>query len=372
LASVPGIDLHRTADNGWSGLHAAAAVGAVDIARFMIAAGMDVDIDAAAGTPLKAAITHGHTVMVETLLECGALARRTDAHGRNALHAAVEEGRHHLLGPLLNSGGINVNAGDHDQITPMHIAAGNGDVVAIDQLTAAGADLERETVYGDTALMHAVVQGEIDACDRLLAHGANVEHVTCSGARAVHEAASSDLLEMFELLLGRGGDVAARDRRGNTVAHHAAIAGTTATLASIVASGVAVDDRNRAGETPLHLAAGLDNDAVELLIRAGVDINAVDEHGLTPLDRALIFECETSTIWLIAFGGQSCTPPPRTRRIAGTHPLTPAADATERLRQGERLFEECVLVGSRSHHDRLRLRELRHRYLAATSGGLAA
>lgn len=66
---------------------------------------------------------------------------------------------------------------------------------------------------------------------------------------------------------------------------------------------VAIDSRGPEGDTPLHVMAWRnDLDAVEMLIRAGADVNAVGDMGETPLHVA-VSQGNTSVIAAMVAAG---------------------------------------------------------------------
>jgi len=73
-----------------------------------------------------------------------------------------------------------------------------------------------------------------------------------------------------------------------------------------LAAGVDVNARNRVGGTPLHFAA-LEGrkEIVELLITKGGDVNVKTEDGLTPLDRAIKYQRTETAELLRKHGGKT-------------------------------------------------------------------
>ena len=110
----------------------------------------------------------------------------------------------------------------------------------------------------DISINTAVFAGDVEAVKQSLAAGADVnEKATLGRGTPLHSAAIVGSGEIVELLIAAGADLNAN-------------------------YNVA------AGGTPLHMAAfGGSKESAELLIAAGADVNFKDILGQTPLDRAI-------------------------------------------------------------------------------------
>jgi ankyrin repeat protein len=76
-----------------------------------------------------------------------------------AFREAVESGHLHEVQELL-AAGVDVNAADHGTgLTPLHAAAGAGQLVMLDLLLARGADVNAADAQGQTALFLAAKAG---------------------------------------------------------------------------------------------------------------------------------------------------------------------------------------------------------------------
>jgi ankyrin repeat protein len=91
--------------------------------------------------------------------------------------------------------------------------------------------------------------------------------------------------KMVKLLISRGADVNFRRKDGTSLL---ASAPTKGVLKQLLDAGASVDAADNRKQTPLHIAC---NDAkaqaVEILLKAGADVNAETEHGSTPLLEAV-------------------------------------------------------------------------------------
>ncbi|MDB4703047.1 ankyrin repeat domain-containing protein [bacterium] len=88
--------------------------------------------------------------------------------------------------------------------------------------------------------------------------------------------------------------------------HQAAMSGNTEAVKQHLTEGVDVNAKDSVGRTPLHEAATYgDEEIVELLIANGADVNAKDDYGNTPLDRAIAIEHSETADLLRKHGGKT-------------------------------------------------------------------
>ena len=209
----------------------------------------------------------------------------------------------------------------------IHDAAWGGDIEAVKQHLAAGAEVNAKDEHGGTPLHRAVFfnSGQKEIVELLLANGAEVnakdddgetpldvatrsKHPNASAETAdllrkhggkhgvINGAAAGGDIEAVKGFLTAGTDVNAKDAGGETPLYHAA---TKEIAELLIAAGADVNVNGIIGWTPLHKAA--DNgqkEIAELLIAAGADVNAKMSKGWTPLDIA-IEENQTATADLL-------------------------------------------------------------------------
>jgi len=229
--------------------------------------------DADGTTPLHLAAATGDSALVAQLLARGAEASRPNKEGETPLFYARSPavlrrllaaggrpdtpGSNPLLGRNLNlatvraavQAGANPLMPDKNGMTPWHLAAWEGSPEMLQLFLDLGAPLEAPDGRGGTPLSWAV--GDTVKVKLLLARGARPTHTAL--AAAVH----SGLYEVVNLLLKRGAPV--RDGQ--------------ALFAAI-------------GALPYELGM------MELLLAAGADANARDEHGCSVLQAWLPGACD--------------------------------------------------------------------------------
>ncbi|MFC1716254.1 ankyrin repeat domain-containing protein [Candidatus Poribacteria bacterium] len=150
-------------------------------------------------------------------------------------------------------------------------------------------------VIGSAEVWGAAANGDIKAIKQLLAKGADVNARDIKdGMTPLSWAALLSQTETAELLIQKGADVNARNRDGATSLHVAAFFGQAEAARLLIQKGADVNARSGDGATPLHVAAFLGRTATaELLIQKGADVNARNNDGATSLD-ALAIDKETT------------------------------------------------------------------------------
>ncbi len=146
----------------------------------------------------------------------------------------------------LVAAGANLEAKDTDDDRPIHYAArrGHADVVAFLLAKGAASDATVESLLktGVTPLHQAAATGDLKQARSLLADGVNVNAKDRVDARPLYYAAEKGQKEMVELLVANGAVVTARNtRRRETAAEVAKRAGYNE-IADLLAA--------QAGKTP--------------------------------------------------------------------------------------------------------------------------
>lgn len=87
-----------------------------------------------------------------------------------------------------------------DGLSRLIIASGDGDLVLVNELLAAGDDVNARSAIGTTPLMYAAKNGHKAVVERLLAAGANANVVSDKGSTAMHLAEKSRHAAVAQLL----------------------------------------------------------------------------------------------------------------------------------------------------------------------------
>ena len=303
-----------------------ARTGSVDAAKVLLAHGAKVDARESwhGETALMWAAAQKHPAMVSALIAAGA--------DVNAISTVVKWDRQTTAEPRekwLPLGGFS----------PLMFAAREGCVECAKILADAGANLNLADPDGITPMVNAIINGHYDVAGFLLDKGAdpNLADKTgprgalCGGRHAHHAcfepacprmnpATKSSSLDLIKSLLAHGAAVNTQlktqqpyrtkvDRgndtmltTGTTPILRAAKAGDTVVIALLLEKGADPKLTTRNGINPVMAAAGLGTkeedtvgrkktekeaiDSIELCLKAGVDVNAVDSRGQTALHGA--------------------------------------------------------------------------------------
>ena len=285
----------------------------LDLATRLIRAGADINAPDRNGmldsmgknfnqaTPLIIAATLGDVSMMNLLLIEGADVHATDKTGKNALHYAAINGKHDSVNILLKAE-IDPNALDDKGLSALHHAAQHNRVEVVKSMfhrnfsnITLNSDGEFEINFhspsknkqwpplfdiipdikdkdGNTPLIRAAQYGSfkkdesINVIPIFVAGGADINAKNTHGETAFLNSAQSALGGAINTLAANGADVHATNRHGNNAFH----------LATLTGRGNAGGDPKKNWEDPIFVR----------LSELGVDINAKNNAGQTPLDIA--------------------------------------------------------------------------------------
>jgi len=263
---------------------------------------------------------------------------------KDDLLEAARSGNEEKLLALLTPLNVNCHASDGRKSTPLHLAAGYNRTRIVQLLLTHGADVHAKDKGGLVPLHNACSYGHFEVTELLITHGANVNAMDLWQFTPLHEAASKSRTEVCSLLLSHGADPTLlnchsksaidvapnrelQERLGSEFkghclldscrqgdpqrlkkfltaevinfkqpytgdsALHCAVASPFPKRKSLAETlcrkGCNLNDKNKEFLTPLHLATDKSHyDVMELLLKHGAKVNALDSLGQTCLHRA--------------------------------------------------------------------------------------
>ena len=264
-------------------LHVAAWVGNIEAVKQHLIAGVNMNAKIKlyshlGNTPLHNAAGGGHKEVVELLIAGSADVNATDRDGETPLDTAIRR-KHPEITDLLRKHGGKTKK----ELNELLSATGEGDIKAVKQHLAAGADVNAKDHRKRTPLLIAAFADRKEIAELLIAEGANVNAKGIIGGTVLHNTALNDQKEFAELLITKGADVNAKDNHGTTPLDYAISRNHTETADLLRKHG----DKHGT----IHGAAGGgDIEAVKGFLANGADVNAKNKnygarnkYGRTPL-----------------------------------------------------------------------------------------
>jgi uncharacterized RDD family membrane protein YckC len=157
---------------------------------------------------------------------------------------------------------------DVDSLIQMAIG---GSIEDLEKLLKDGADPNKKDATGDSPLVYAVQKGRADSARMLISYSADPDIRNGSGRSPLMVAAAAGNTEIVGLLLARHVDADAKETLFGTTALHAAVdAGQSSTAKALLAAGVNVNAADKDGRTPLwHSKNRGHPELAEMLVKAG-------------------------------------------------------------------------------------------------------
>ena len=301
-------------------------------------------------TALMFAARSGRPEAVKLLLEAGAqVDAKETMRQTTALMWAAEQGHADVIKLLVAAGadleantiveeakkrrGVSYEQGDNFHtggVTPLVLAARQGNLDAVKVLAESGADLDKPSGDGSTAILVAIQNGHYHVARYLVEKGADINRANEKGWTPLYLAVKHRNLEtgtipvpnqnqafdFIKVLLDRDVDVNARvgfnteirngqratwfEEDGATAFMRAALCGDIEVMEMLLAKGADPTIITKDGTTALMAASGVGFTegfiqyrskedslaAVKLLLDLGADVNAQNESGLTALHGA--------------------------------------------------------------------------------------
>ncbi|KAL3852343.1 hypothetical protein ACJMK2_016000 [Sinanodonta woodiana] len=314
----------------------ACQIGATSLVKCLLDKGIPLTSEL-----LLVAADRSHAEMVKLLVNYGADVNAScpKAAGNNAIHLCAYRGKSDILNLLFQAGGKLESANSNDT-NAFHFACQSGDVATVSLLLEKGVDLSVSDKFGRQPLHFACMSGKPECVKLLLDRGVDPNARDFHDFQGTHYAAEFLNSESLSLLLEKGADPNSINNEGITPLHQACKWGRFQSIRVLIDFGADITIADTRGRTPLHIACETDmdsvialteknssvdftvmdhdkmqplhyacrrrydkcHDIVKFLIEQGVDTNARDKYGMTPLCYACESNCEMTAVLLIEKG----------------------------------------------------------------------
>jgi len=268
----------------------------LEIARHLLAKGADRSERNIYGImPLMEVLFVDNLMLIRHLLRAGANVNARDESEATPLHMVCQKGAFQEVVFLLKAG-ADLKARDKYGITPLHYACRNGNAEIIELLIENGADIEARTRGGSTPLNYACEDDKVDVVRLLLGKGADIHTIDNRGATLLHNACYHGSVRCAELFLERGLGVCTETNDDSTPLHDACKNGNVEIIGLLMENGADACLRTNDRSTPLlnlldcrernRKVLKEDEQIVEILVKNGVDVSAINAEGKIPLGLA--------------------------------------------------------------------------------------
>ncbi|OAA65142.1 Ankyrin repeat-containing domain protein [Akanthomyces lecanii RCEF 1005] len=238
---------------------------------------------------------------------------------------------------LLHSKGSDIDHGDEDGITPLHLSSMRGNEEIVECLLDLGASIHAKARFAedDTALAKAARAGKIEVCRLLLEKGSDINYRNRKGRTPLHIATFEDNQALVEFLLQRGAKVdLTEDRYSRTPLLMAAHRGNISLVRLLHTKGGDINHADRDGQTALHRAALItDLELAQYLLKHNADVHKQDSRGNIAL--GLAAQAAAMTLWNYDYFSQG----------AFIH------DPQEKASRSKEIYELLLKGGSNKFHE---------------------
>lgn len=290
-----GADVNQTACCESAPILSAIQVGNIEILQILLGHGANPNV-ACLGQPLTEAMRADRFDMAGLLVEAGINVNTLSESGRTSLMAAAT-GKLAWVRYLI-SVGADANIVDNDGNSALVMAAYSGHQKIFDYLYAL-TDGEEQRQYSQSVLpigllyqerlrdtlthrfAAAVAQGNISDLIRMLAEGADINKLNANGENALHVAATRGQLAVVNLLIQAGANLEVCSDSEVSPLYLAVIGNHADIVQALIHAGATLEINDL-----IEAACFNSIDSAQILVDAGLDVNARNETGATALETA--------------------------------------------------------------------------------------
>lgn len=271
-----GANIFATDEHDWTALHYAAGEGLDDTVKFLLSAGIDINVTGSASPAITVAARSRHKSTLRILLDHWIQADSSDPSNPGmVLHIAALYNWVDSVKALL-AYGVDVDTVYMNGILPetallWAIRCKNAEMALL--LFEHGADIYVRDGFSQGILALAVSKNQFNLVKAILERGIDLTRYNSRGHLLLQTVAQSSNVPLAKLLFDYGLDFSWRDHHGGTPLHYVVSVEMAEFLAGLGVAG-SVNDSNMNGETVLEWAIQASNvQLVEWLLKRGAQVD---------------------------------------------------------------------------------------------------
>ncbi|XP_067653192.1 ankyrin-3-like [Haliotis asinina] len=295
-----GADLTVIDEDGDNILHVACRGGNAKIVNYILMQNI-VHINSKGDEDMTAVLIaayDGNNEAFDVLVKRGADLTVIDEDGDNILHVACRGRNVKIVNYILMQNIVHINSKGDEDMTPVLIAAYDGNNEAFDILVKRGADLSVTDEDGDN-ILHVACRGRnVKIVNYILMQNiVDINEENRGALTPVMIAAGTGEREIFDVLVKRGADLSVTDLNKANILHWACVGGNDKLVNFILMqNNVDINGRTIKGMTPVMLAAYYGKREVfDILVRKRVHLSEVEFDGKNILHLA----CEGKNVEIV-------------------------------------------------------------------------
>ncbi|XP_062590628.1 uncharacterized protein LOC134252223 [Saccostrea cucullata] len=283
-----GLDIKSTRSDGKTVLHLCCLSDKIDMCKYLVNTYpflLEVT-DNNGHNVLHDAVWGGNIDLAKFLLEKGLDINSTRSDGKTVLHLCCMNGQTDMCKYLVNTYPFLLEVTDNNGHDVLHDAVWGGNIDLAKFLLEKGLDIKSTRSDGNTVLHQCCMNGQIEMCKYLVnTYPFLLDVSDDSGENVLHDAAFGGNIEMLKFLLDKGLDINSTRSDGKTVLHLCCLNDKIDMCKYLVNTYpflLEVTDNN--GHNVLHDAVwGGNIDLAKFLLEKGLDINSTRSDGKTVL-----------------------------------------------------------------------------------------
>lgn len=291
-------------------LIAAPRVKNLDLIDYFISKGLDINATDVNGNGVFSYAAQGGNIdVLKALVDRGVSTKENSKTKENAILFASRGGRGSsnslAVFKYLEGLGINPNVTSTQGTTPLiNLARSSDDFAIFDYFIGKGVNPNAADKQGATALLNAATRNKLAVVTYLAEKSDNINHLDQEGRSALTRAVQSNSAEVVSYLLSKGANTEVLDSNGNSLVFY--LLDTRglpkdfgAKVEALKAKGLDFTKAQQEDKNIWHLAVQKnDLRLLQTVKELGVDINAKDSQGNTPLHYAAL---QTDNVALLKF-----------------------------------------------------------------------